>query len=134
LEVRFRFFHTIRGHAFLTAALDCLVQPLHEDLIVAVGGHVGRNAAFNGEAEEIEVADKVQDLVAHELVGITELRIDDLAVVHDDMGMEIPAADLSKLLAISMFSKVLKERAGAMSARKIRPRLNVRTCSPMGRG
>jgi hypothetical protein len=67
-------------------------------LIVTVRGHVGGNASSDGEAEEVEVSDHVQYLVTHEFVGITELRIDNLAFVHDDMGMEIPAADLSELL------------------------------------
>jgi len=66
--------------------------------MVTVRGHVGGNASSNGEAEEIEVSDHVQYLVAHEFVGITELRIDDLAVIYDDMGMQIPTTDLSKLL------------------------------------
>jgi len=85
-------------------------------------------------AEEIEVADQVQDLVAHELVGITELRVDDFSVVHDDVRMEIPAADLSQLLAISMFSKVLRSGPGYVLANDPRSGLNVRTCSPIGSG
>jgi len=80
------------------AALDSLVQAFHQGLIEAVRGHVGGNASSDGEAEEVEVADQVQNLVAHEFVGITKLRIDDLAVVHDDVGMEISAADLSEFL------------------------------------
>ena len=36
--------------------------------------------------------------MAHEFVGIAEFGVDDLAVVHDDVGIEISAADLSELL------------------------------------
>ena len=70
---------------FRGASLDGLVQALHQRLIVAVGSHVGGNASPDGEAEEIEVADQVQDLMAHEFVGIAELGVDDFAVVHDDV-------------------------------------------------
>ena len=67
------------------AAQNCLVQALHQDLIVTVGGHVGGDASSDVKAEEAEVSDQVQYLVAHEFVGITELSVDDLAVIHDDM-------------------------------------------------
>jgi len=50
--------------------------------------------------------------VAHEFVGITKLRIDDLSVVKDDVGMKISAAIFPSFWAISIFSKVLKERLG----------------------
>jgi len=117
------------------AALDSLVQAFHQGLIVTVRGHIGGNASSDGEAEEVEVSNQVQYLVTHEFVGITELRIDNLAFIHDDMGMEIPASDPPKLLAISIFSKVLNERAGAISiAKDSFPGLKVRTCSPMGGG
>ncbi len=78
--------------------MDSLVQAFHQGLIVTVRGHIGGNASSDGEAEEVEVSDQVQYLVTHEFVGITELRINNFAFVHDDMGMEIPASDLPKLL------------------------------------
>jgi hypothetical protein len=92
-------------------ALNGLIQALHKHLIVPMGGHVGGNASPDVKTKEVEVPDQVQDLVAHELVGKTELRIDDLAVVHDDVGMEISAPDFSELLG---HFDVLKgiERAG----------------------
>ena len=62
-----------------------LVQALHQGLIVAVRGHVGNNASSDREPEKGEVSDQVQYLMAHEFVGVAELRVDDLAVLHDDM-------------------------------------------------
>ena len=68
---------------------------LGQGLIVTMGGHIGVNASSKVKSEETEVTNQVQYLVAHEFVGITEFRIDDLAVVHDDVGMEISASNLS---------------------------------------
>src|SRR3972149_12193934 len=83
------FQNTRRGFGLSSgAALDRLVQTLHQGLVVAVGGHVRAYASPDGEAKEVEVSDQVQDLVAHELVGIAEVRVDDLAAVHDDVGIE----------------------------------------------
>src|SRR5208283_4940121 len=62
----------------LQAALDSLVQALHKGLIVTVGGHVGGNTSSDVKAEEVKISDQIQYLVAHEFVGITEFRVDDL--------------------------------------------------------
>lgn len=92
------------------AALERVVQPFHQGLIVAMRGHVRGDASSDRETEKIEVADQVQNLVAHEFIRIPQFGIDDLAVVHDDMGMQVPAADLAELLG---HFDVLKRIEGA---------------------
>jgi hypothetical protein len=85
-------------HASPGTDLDSLVQAMHKCLIVSVRRHVGDNASTDGQAQEIEISDQVQYLVPHEFIGIPEFGVDDLAVVHNDVGMKIPASDLSELL------------------------------------
>jgi len=85
-------------HASPSTALYSLVQALYKCLIVSVGRHVGGNAPTDGQAQKIEVSDQVQYLVAHEFVGIPEFGVDDLAVVHNNVRMKIPASDLPELL------------------------------------
>src|SRR5690349_16452982 len=48
--------------------------PDHGD-VVAVAGEVGADPAADRVAQEVEVADDVEDLVAHELVGKAELGV-----------------------------------------------------------
>ena len=85
-------------HASPGTALDSLVQALHKCLIVSMGRHVGGDAPTDGQTQKIEVSDQVQYLVAHEFVGVSEFGVDDLAVVHNNVGMKIPTSDLSELL------------------------------------
>jgi len=82
-----------------SAALESLVQPFYQSLIIAMGGHVGGDASPDRVAEKIEVSDHIQYLMAYEFIGITEFRVDDFAFVHDDMGVQITAADFSKPLS-----------------------------------
>ena len=78
--------------------MDSLVQTFHQSLIVTMRGHVGGNATSYGVTKQIEISDQIQYLVAYEFVGITKFRIDDFAVVHDDMGIEVSTTNLSKSL------------------------------------
>ena len=90
------------------------MQFLHQCLIVAVGSHVCHNTAAKGIPEQIEISDQIENLVTSEFINKTEFRVDHLAVMNDDMRIQKPAAEVPFFWAESMFSKVLKERAGAI--------------------
>ena len=78
--------------------LDCLVQSFDQGLIGTMRSHIGDHSSSDGETKQVEISEQIQYLVAYEFVGITKLRIYDLAFMHDDMGIEVATSHLSKPL------------------------------------
>src|SRR5262249_15648878 len=78
-------------------ALAHLAQQLG---VVGVPGHTGRYPATQRAAEEVEVAQDVEDLVAHEFVGEAERRVHPPLLADQDAIVEAAAAGEPHLLEL----------------------------------
>ena len=69
-----------------------------EEDVVAVTGELGGHLALDWKAQEVEVTDDVEDLVANELVRETQLRVDDVVFADENEVVQPAARPESKLV------------------------------------
>ena len=61
---------------------------------------MSRNRASNRFPEQIKVTHNVEDLVARQLVGESQIRIDDFLVIDEDAIVELAAVNQARLLQL----------------------------------
>lgn len=62
--------------------------------------HDRRNRAANRFTEQIKITHNVKDLVSCQLIGESQVRIDDFFIVDEDAIVELSAVDQARLLQL----------------------------------
>src|SRR5262249_52404947 len=101
---------------------EARAQHAQQRRVVRVPGHARRDAAPERTAEQVEVAEDVEDLVAHELVGEAERRVHDALLADEDEVVEPPAIGETHLLELL---DLLDEAEGARGRDLAAERLEV---------
>lgn len=66
--------------------------------IVGMTRHMSDNCTSNRFSEQVEVTHNIEDLVARQLVGKTQIRINDFLVIDEDAVVELATVYQARLL------------------------------------
>ena len=57
---------------------------LHQGIVLAVARQASRHFPPHGSVEEVEISDKIENLVPDKFIGKSQLGVDNLLIVHKD--------------------------------------------------